>query len=138
MPDPHAFVPNPQRPRLLICVECGRPQWDTLHIHTLPGMAHVDQARAVALAEATGQMLTARMREPPVSIDRLTREMERNSPLFRGTEANPNRNLFPDDPEARLRALWSERGVPPATQDALIAQIEAKAQPGTRIGPFTI
>ncbi|CAN5294318.1 hypothetical protein BH10PSE16_BH10PSE16_00760 [soil metagenome] len=42
------------------------------------------------------------------------------------------------DPEAELRAMWTEQGVPQARQDELIAQIGAKAQPGTQVGPFTI
>lgn len=40
--------------------------------------------------------------------------------------------------EEQLRALWTRQGVEPEKQDALIAAIDAKAQPGTRVGPFTI
>ena len=41
-----------------------------------------------------------------------------------------------DDPDAPLRALWSEMGVPQERQDQLIAEITAKAQPGAMVGPF--
>lgn len=43
-----------------------------------------------------------------------------------------------DDPEAELRKLWTEQGVSSERQDALIAEINEKAQPGTRIGPFVL
>lgn len=42
------------------------------------------------------------------------------------------------DPETELRALWTARGVPQAKQDALIAEITAKAQPGAAVGPWRI
>lgn len=43
-----------------------------------------------------------------------------------------------DDPEASLRAIWKAKGVPPETQDAIVADVTAKAQPGAKVGPFTI
>lgn len=43
-----------------------------------------------------------------------------------------------DDQEAKLRAIWSEQGVPQQQQDAMITQITALAQPGAQIGPFTL
>lgn len=42
------------------------------------------------------------------------------------------------DPEAELRALWTAEGVPVERQNAMIADITAKAQPGAMIGPFQI
>lgn len=36
---------------------------------------------------------------------------------------------MPDDPETALRRLWDARGVPKERQDAMIAEIERKAQP---------
>ena len=41
------------------------------------------------------------------------------------------------DPEAKIRALWTARGVPEVMQNALVAGIAAKAQPGAQVGPFT-
>ena len=41
-------------------------------------------------------------------------------------------------PETRLRALWTAQGVPDDKQDLLVAGITAKAQPGAKVGPFTI
>lgn len=43
-----------------------------------------------------------------------------------------------NDPEAKLRAIWDKEGVPKEKQDALIAEIEAMAKPGARVGPFVI
>ena len=42
------------------------------------------------------------------------------------------------DPEAGLRHSWDEQGVPKERQDELIADVTAKAQPGARVGPFTL
>ena len=42
------------------------------------------------------------------------------------------------DPEAKIRALWTAQGVPEEMQNALVAGIAAKAQPGAQVGPFTI
>ncbi|MBI5297939.1 MAG: hypothetical protein HY869_20885 [Chloroflexi bacterium] len=41
-------------------------------------------------------------------------------------------------PECRLRAIWNAKGIPKEQQDAILADIEAKARPGAKIGPFTI
>lgn len=43
-----------------------------------------------------------------------------------------------EDPEASLRALWDAQGVPKDRQDEIIGAIVAKAQPGAKVGPFTI
>ena len=40
--------------------------------------------------------------------------------------------------ETSLRTLWTSRGVQQERQDALIAEITAKAQPGAHVGPFVI
>jgi hypothetical protein len=40
--------------------------------------------------------------------------------------------------EVELRELWTRIGVPQVRQDELIAEIDAKAQPGAKVGPFTI
>jgi len=43
-----------------------------------------------------------------------------------------------NNPEVSLRELWTRKGVPKARQDAIIAEIVAKAQPGAWVGPFRI
>ncbi len=45
---------------------------------------------------------------------------------------------FRSDAETELRAIWTAKGVPQERQDALIAQIRAKAQPGAVAGPFAV
>jgi hypothetical protein len=43
-----------------------------------------------------------------------------------------------EDPEKKLRAIWNAKGVAPEIQDAIIADVTAKAQPGAKVGPFVI
>lgn len=43
-----------------------------------------------------------------------------------------------DKVEKKLRDKWTADGVPKEKQDAIIADVTAKAQPGTHIGPFII
>ncbi len=45
---------------------------------------------------------------------------------------------LPFDPETRLRRLWTDMGVPRARQEAMLAEVTAKAQPGARVGPFVL
>ena len=48
-------------------------------------------------------------------------------------------HAMPDQsPEAKLREYWTAQGITPERQDELIAEITAKAQPGAKVGPFTI
>lgn len=55
----------------------------------LPGMEDVEGERARMAAEDEGQRLTEELRTPGKSISRDAGEMERESPLFRGTGENP-------------------------------------------------
>ena len=55
--------------------------------------------------------------------------------FLRPTPPTPTKE---DDPEAALRRKWDARGVAQERQDALIADVTAKAQPGAKIGPFTL
>ncbi len=41
-------------------------------------------------------------------------------------------------PEKDLRELWTRMGVSKERQDQLIAEVTAKAQPGAKVGPWTI
>lgn len=41
-------------------------------------------------------------------------------------------------PEQALREIWTDQGVSAERQDALIAEIAAKAQPGAQVGPFVV
>lgn len=40
--------------------------------------------------------------------------------------------------ERNLRALWTRKGISTERQEALLAEIAAKAAPGAKIGPFTL
>lgn len=48
--------------------------------------------------------------------------------------------LLPEKPipEAELRKIWTAEKVPKANQDAIIAEVTAKAQSGAAVGPFRI
>ena len=61
---------------------------------TLPGMEHVPAERAEANARHQSEELTAKLTEPPKSIEAKAGEIEQKSPLFRDTEANPQESLF--------------------------------------------
>lgn len=53
------------------------------------------------------------------------------------TARKPDSEPAPE-PETKLREHWTAQGISPARQEELIAEIAAKAQPGTKVGPFTI
>lgn len=60
----------------------------------IPGMDNCDAERAHAQGEQLARDLTALMRTPIASIEARAGEMEQRSPLFIGTDANPNNFLF--------------------------------------------
>lgn len=60
----------------------------------LPGMESADKDRTQAKAEAEGQDLSEEMKKPLGSIEAQAGRMERESPLFAGTDANPQGSLF--------------------------------------------
>ena len=60
----------------------------------LPGMEGADVERRSAAGEEQGRLLTEEMRRPGENIDRMAGEMERNAPLFAGTEAGGMASLF--------------------------------------------
>jgi hypothetical protein len=49
------------------------------------------------------------------------------------TRATPSSEL-----EAKLRELWTAKGVRPERQEELLADVAAKAQHGASVGPFRI
>jgi len=56
----------------------------------LPGMEIHVEAQEQAAAVYSGEELTAKLLEPKADISRKAGEIERNSPLFFGTGANPS------------------------------------------------
>lgn len=60
----------------------------------LPGMEGAVREQDNAAAAQRGEDLATEMRQRGEDISRRTGEMERGSPLFRGTDANPQRPLF--------------------------------------------
>ena len=43
-----------------------------------------------------------------------------------------------EDPETALRQIWEAKGASKERQDELLAGVTAKAQPGAKVGPFTL
>lgn len=61
---------------------------------TLPTMESSPADRAAAAGEAQAVILADRLRAPLPSISRTTGDIEKSSPLFRESSANPQQNLF--------------------------------------------
>ena len=71
----------------------------------LPTMETAPADRAAAAAESLAAELGERLRSPLPSITRITGDMEKNSPLFCGSSANPQQSMFgppADGPPAEL------------------------------------
>jgi GGDEF domain-containing protein len=97
--------------------ESGTRQQETPVKPTLPGMESVPAERAAADAEEQGRRLSEKIIEPPQSIEARAGEIEQRSPLFRDTEANPQREMFSSESgtftpaalnPARLKKLYSD------------------------------
>lgn len=67
----------------------------------LPGMERAVREQAEGAARVQGDKLTEKINEAPESIERAAGEMERSSPLFRGTEASPQKEIFGTPPERK-------------------------------------
>lgn len=61
---------------------------------TLPGMEQAVAEQREAAPRAVAAELSARASEPLGSVEQAAGEMERTSPLFRGTEASPQKEMF--------------------------------------------
>jgi hypothetical protein len=68
----------------------------------LPGMERVEEERAAARAEELQAQLTAELLRPKGSIEALAGTVETLSPLFRGSEASPQSEMFSLDEEQKL------------------------------------
>lgn len=55
----------------------------------------------------------------------------RDKMFVRAVKRDPN-------PETELRDIWDRQGVPEERQQEILADITAKAQPGAKVGPFTV
>jgi len=84
---PHAYIrrARPGQP----CLACGQLPGAAIHSAALPGMETADADRATARQLAEAEELTAAMRTPKADISAKAGRIERESPLFFGTGANP-------------------------------------------------
>jgi hypothetical protein len=60
----------------------------------LPGMASAVDAQADAAAEYAGAALSDKLRAPLADVSRIAGAMESHTPLFRGSDADPQLSLF--------------------------------------------
>ena len=60
----------------------------------LPGLENAVREQSAAQAEERGRQLGNELSRPRGDIEKAAGEMERNSPLFEGSEANPQSGLF--------------------------------------------
>jgi GGDEF domain-containing protein/uncharacterized protein (UPF0147 family) len=65
-----------------------------LNESVLPGMERAVSEQREAAGREQGRKLTEEVRRPPESIEAKAGTMERESPLFRGTPASPQREIF--------------------------------------------
>ena len=82
---PHAFRPHPKKP--LWCAVCQN--WSGAPWHSLELLSGTDNERTAALELAAAARMTGRLHSVKEDISQAAGEMERESPLFRGTGANP-------------------------------------------------
>ena len=66
------------------------PKTKPVESHTFPGMETAVEEHSAAVAEYSGEQLTAELQKPAADISRKAGEMERESPLFFGTGDNPD------------------------------------------------
>ena len=67
-----------------------RVKTQKIESHVLDGMSQHIEAQAEAVAELSGEELTAKLREPKADVSAKAGNMERNAPLFFGTGDNPS------------------------------------------------
>ena len=77
----------------------------------LPGMDRDIEANKESAAKEQGKALTDRLREPGKNVDAAAGRMEQHSPLFSGTDANPQFSLFQKSPKDRSPVIpFPDRG----------------------------
>ena len=86
MTDSHPFRASGLR---RFCVTCGKKDGDPIHSGLLAGMENADAERRQAEAIQQAADLTAIMLQPGRCISAKSGYIERESPLFYGTGANP-------------------------------------------------
>lgn len=77
----------------------------------LPGLESAVREQREAAATEQGRKLSEEANRPPESIEATAGTMERKSPLFRGTEASPQNELFPPRDERGFATLDLMRDV---------------------------
>ena len=82
---PHAF--RPIKPGSNRCATCGG--WSDAGYHSLELFTDADREREASRVAHEAEEMTAKMRTPKADISSVSGRMERESPLFHGTGANP-------------------------------------------------
>ncbi len=71
---------------------------------TLPGLENAVAENKKSAAVELGRKLTEKINEPAKSIESAAGEMETKSPLFRGTGASPQNEMFGAAPQGKFKA----------------------------------
>jgi hypothetical protein len=88
----------------------------------LPGLEGAVRENRAAAGRLQGEELTKAVRSAGENITEKTGEMETRSPLFRGTEASPQNEMFgPGSPQAKVVERWNHT----AKHDERTAALEA-------------
>lgn len=91
--------PGPARVGELTEAEKTLFQRKSRKMDPLPGFEHTFEERKEARAEYEGEQLSKAILEKKGDISKKSGDIERHSPLFAGTDANPERNVFDPAPE---------------------------------------
>ena len=97
--------------------------WDDVPV---PGTVGVDPREAVRLLDAAAKELLVK-EHAHLGVTAVRGQNE----ALQTEQPAPN-------PSAELKAIWTAKGLSPERQSEMLAQIEAKAQPGAQVGPFVI
>jgi hypothetical protein len=86
----------------------------------LPGFENAVREQSASQAEERGRQLSNELNRPKGDIEKAAGEMERKSPLFEGSEANPQSGLFATgERHGGLGAIDPTKLVPDAVKDYL-------------------
>ena len=103
----------------------------------LPGLEQAVSDERTAAGREQARKLIDEINRPPESIEAAAGEMERGSPLFRGTEASPQNEMFPPR-LAELERAGDEAEPPEEEEEPEKGETENVAPSEVRAAPLTL
>jgi hypothetical protein len=101
-----------------------------------PGFESAVAEQRRGAAERQGEKLTEQINRPPESIEAAAGEMETKSPLFRGTEASPQRELLPPRESQMSEAVAPRAKTKVAKGSAREALLREAYKPGNVVKSY--